>query len=210
MIASVEEFILYDDVQFTKNDWRNRNKIKTPQGLHWLTIPVGNDIRRTVRQVEPIEGWQLRHWKTLAANYARAPFFDEVAEWLRPMYDRETSDNLSQINRRFLEQICKALKIETKISNVWDYEAAEGRTERLVDLCARVDADVYVSGPAAKAYLDEALFRAAGINVEWFDYSGYPQYPQLWGGFEHGVSILDLLFNCGEKKSCLYMKYVKP
>lgn len=207
MIAGVDEFILYDDMQFTKNDWRNRNQIKTPNGLLWLTVPVGQDISRRIRDVLiPDNGWQERHWKSLFSNYARARCFDEVAAWLEPLYLGKPFKTLSGLNRTLIEAVCGYLGISTIISNSWDYDLGEGKTERLVRLCQQAGAGVYLSGPAARAYLDERLFNEAGIEVRWFDYSGYPSYPQLWGEFVHGVSIFDLLFNCG-KSSPEYMKF---
>lgn len=208
MIASVDEFILYDDMQFTKNDWRNRNQIKTPQGIQWLTIPVGQNINRRIRDVTYISRWKLKHWKTLKSNYQRTRFFEEIAEWLEPLYIDELSDNLSQTNRQFIEAICNYLNISTVISNSWDYNLIDGKTERLADLCIQTGGTEYISGPAAKDYIDEQVFSDLGVNLSWFDYSGYSEYPQLWGEFSHGVTILDLLFNCG-KDSALYMKYVK-
>ncbi|WP_346308588.1 WbqC family protein [Limnohabitans sp.] len=199
LIAAVDEFILYDDVQFTKNDWRNRNQIKTPNGLHWLSIPVGQNIRRLIRNVDISDHeWQAKHWKTLFANYSRAKAFEDIAKWLEPIYMIEQHSNLSALNRRLIEQICSYLEISTIIKNSWDYELGEGKTERLVNLCRQAGANIYISGPAAKSYLDESLFSDAGVQVAWFDYSGYSAYPQLWGDFIHGVSILDLLFNCGK------------
>lgn len=198
MIAAVDEFVLYDDVQFTKNDWRNRNRIKTPKGLEWLSIPVGDDIGRLIRDVElPDRRWRGKHWKTLEANYRRASCFEHTAAWLEPIYRAAEIGQLSEINRILIESVCKALGITTPIRYSWDYRATGERQERLMTLCEQAGADVYVSGPAAKAYLDERSFRERRIRLEWFDYSGYPVYPQLWGGFAHQVSILDLLFNCG-------------
>ena len=207
MIASVDEFILYDDVQFTKNDWRNRNQIKTPQGVQWLSIPVGQNISRRIRDVETDSAWQAKHWKTLAANYRRAPYFNEIAAWLEPLYMDHPLSHLSSLNRQFIEAICGYLSIPTKISYSWDYHLVDGKTERLVDLCMQAGASEYVSGPAAKDYIDEQAFREQGISFSWFDYAGYQEYPQLWGDFVHGVTILDLLFNCG-KDSPRYMKCV--
>ncbi|WP_319797367.1 WbqC family protein [Nitrobacter sp.] len=198
LIAAVDEFIIYDDMQFTKNDWRNRNKLKTPTGSKWLTVPVGQNISRRIRDVEILShGWQDKHWKSLIANYGRAPYFDFVTSWLMPLYLKERHSNLSAMNRQFLEVICKVLDINTRISNNWDYQLIEGKTERLVSICQQASAAEYISGPAARSYLDDILFASSGIKVTWFDYAGYPEYPQLWGPFEHGVSILDLLFNCG-------------
>ncbi|MGB3430509.1 WbqC family protein [Achromobacter sp.] len=209
LIAAVDEFVIYDEVQFTKNDWRNRNQIKTPQGVQWLSIPVGADIQRRICEVElPVGAWAEKHWKTLATNYGRAPFFDDIAGWLKPLYLERRYQRLSELNVVFIKAICGYLGIGTKISNSSDFEHTPGKTGRLVGLCRQAGAGRYISGPAAKAYLDESEFSAAGISVEWFDYAGYPAYPQLWGKFEHAVSILDLLFNCGATSS-QYMRYVK-
>ena len=209
MIASVDEFILYDDMQFTKNDWRNRNRIKTPSGPAWISVPVGAAIHRRIKDVELTDhSWQARHWKTLRANYSRAPAFDAVAVWLEPLYLAETHVSLSALNLCFIEAICGFLGIKTRISNSWDYNLGEGKTERLVDLCKQAGATTYVSGPAARDYLDESLFAGENIGVHWFDYAGYPEYRQLWGPFEPQVSILDLLFNCGTQ-SARFMKKVR-
>ena len=209
MIAAVDEFIIYDDVQFTKNDWRNRNKIKTPKGLEWLSIPVGQGINRRIRDVVIANSlWQDKHWKSIEANYSRAPHFDEVSSFLKPIYDKRAYNYLSQINRELIEAVCVFLGISTKIRNSWDYELGEGKTERLVDLCIQAGANEYISGPSAKNYINPQIFTEKEIKLTWFEYNNYPDYVQLWGGgFQHGVSIIDLLFNCG-KASPHYMKYI--
>jgi hypothetical protein len=209
LIAAVDEFVLYDDAQFTKNDWRNRNQIKTPQGPQWLTVPVGQNINRRIRDVALTDhGWQAKHWKTLETNYRRARCFDTVAERLAPIYLDRQHDHLSSLNRELIEAICEFLGIYTKLSNSWDYCLVEGKTQRLVSLCQQMGATEYVSGPSAKAYIDQNAFEEQGIKIIWFEYSGYPEYSQLWGGFVHSVSILDLLFNCG-KDAPEYMKWVQ-
>lgn len=206
MIAAVDEFIIYDDMQYTKNDWRNRNRIKTPKGMEWLTIPAGQDISRRIRDVELSDyRWQSKHWKSLVSNYSKSPYFREVAEWLEPLYLTKQHTNLSQINRTFIEAICNYLDIKTKITYSWDYILTEGKSERLSDLCVQAGANEYISGPAAKDYLDISVFSDQDIKVTWFDYSGYQDHPQLWGEFTQEVSILDLLFNCG-KTAPNYMK----
>jgi hypothetical protein len=208
MIAAVDEFIIYDDMQFTKNDWRNRNKIKTPNGVEWLSVPVGQDISRRIRDVViPDSRWQKKHWRTLEANYRRTPHFEEIAAWLAPLYLDENHINLSKLNRKLIETVCNYLGIKTKISNSWDYQLIEGKTERLLDLCKQADCYEYISGPAAKEYIQEQYFEESGIKLTWFDYAGYSEYPQLWGEFIHGVTILDLLFNCG-KEAHKFMRYV--
>lgn len=211
MIAAVDEFILYDDMQYTKNDWRNRNVIKTPQGLQWLTVPVNTKGRfgQTIRETK-IEGaqWAKSHWKTLSQNYRRAAYFNDVATWLEPLYLLDPPTHLSQLNRRFIEAICAYMGIKTIISNSWDYPLSKGKSERVADLCASAGAREYISGPTAKDYIEEAVFAERDIKLTWFDYAGYPEYPQLWGEFNHGVTILDLLFNCG-KDSHRHMRYVR-
>jgi hypothetical protein len=212
MIAAVDEFILYDDMQFTRRDWRNRNQIKTPQGVQWLTVPVqvkgkyDQKIKDTL-----IEGtdWAKAHWKALVANYRRAPYFEEVAIWLEPLYIAHSYTHISQLNRRFIEVVCHFLGIQTVISNSWDYVLLDGKTERLADLCKQAGGTEYISGPSAKNYLDETIFADMNIKLTWFDYMGYPEYPQVWGEFIHGVTILDLLFNCG-KDVHRYMRYLRP
>ena len=209
LIAAVDEFVFYDDVQFTKNDWRNRNRIKTPRGLEWLSIPVGQDIGRRIRDVElPDPRWQEKHWRTLEANYRRAAHFAEVAAVFEPLYRGRRHTHLSALNRELIEAVCRYLGIRTRLSNSWDYELAGDRVERLVELCLQAGADEYVTGPSARTYLDQSAFARRGINVVWFDYTGYSEYPQLWGGFSHEVTILDLLFNCGTD-AVRYMRFVK-
>jgi hypothetical protein len=212
MIAAVDEFILYDDMQFTRRDWRNRNLIKTAQGVQWLTIPVKvkGKYQQTIRETE-IAGsqWAQHHWKALVQNYSTAPFFSEIADWLQPLYFAEPPTHLSQLNHRFIEAICVFLGINTTISNSWDYPLTEGKTVRLADLCVSALGDEYISGPSAKDYIEEDVFSERGIKLTWFDYSGYPSYPQLWGDFTHGVSILDLLFNCGDD-SHRHMRFLRP
>jgi hypothetical protein len=211
MIAAVDEFILYDDMQYTRRDWRNRNQIKTPQGQQWITVPVKvkGKYLQTIRETE-IDGadWAEVHWKALSQNYRRAPHFDEVAAIFEPLYRQRQYTHLSVLNREFIDAVCGYLGITTKISNSWDYALIDGKTERLADLCAQADGTEYISGPAAKDYIEEHLFTKRGIKLSWFDYAGYTEYPQLWGDFTHGVTVLDLLFNCG-KDAPRYMKHVR-
>jgi len=200
LINSVDEFILYDDAQFTRRDWRNRNLIKTPRGLEWITIPVsvkGRYLQKICETRISEADWGERHWATLVHNYSKAPFFEPYRPIFEPLYGRQES-LLSAVNFGFINAICGILGVATRISWSMDYRPLkEGKTERLVDLCRRVAGTHYLSGPAARDYLDPALFDASGIGLSFFDYAGYPQYPQRFGTFEHGVTILDLLFNAG-------------
>lgn len=210
MIAAVDEFILYDDMQYTRRDWRNRNQIKTPKGVQWLTVPVQvkGKYHQTIRETE-LDGnaWAGAHWKAFQQNYRRASCFDEVAPLFEAIYLQRRHTHLSALNRELIEVVCSYLGITTRISNSWDYSLLEGKTERLADLCAQAGGAEYISGPAARDYIQEQVFADRGIRLSWFDYAGYPEYPQLWGEFTHGVTVLDLLFNCG-KEAPRYMKYV--
>jgi hypothetical protein len=210
MIAAVDEFILYDDMQYTRRDWRNRNQIKTPQGVQWLTVPVKvkGKYHQTIRETE-IDGmdWAKAHWKTLCQHYRRSKHFDDIAQQLEPLYIQNEYSHLTQLNRTLIEWVCMKLGIKTIISNSWDYQIIDGKTERLADLCAQAGGSEYISGPAARDYVDETVFIERCIKLTWFDYEGYPEYPQLWGDFTHFVSILDLLFNCGDDARA-YMRYV--
>ena len=208
IINQVDEFILYDDRQYTRRDWRNRNLIKTPSGLHWLTIPVQVKGRYTQRIDETLinDGrWAARHWKTIEQTYARAPHFEMFRDAIGRLYEESVETSLSNVNRRFLEGISRLLGIGTSFAWSTDYDASGDRTERLVSLCRSAGAQEYLSGPSARDYIDEAQFREAGIRLTYVDYSGYPEYPQLDGPFEHGVTILDLLFNTGPNATG-YMK----
>jgi len=211
LIASVDTFIIYDDMQYTRRDWRNRNKIKTDSGLKWLTIPVevkGKYHQKINETLIADDTWAKKHWQNLQQNYKNSPYFDDIAKWLEPLYSNMNTDSLSMCNTLLITEICEYLGIETAIQDSRDFTLAEGKSERLANLCQQVSATEYISGPAAKDYLDEAVFDQLDINVKWFDYSDYPAYDQQHGEFEHFVTILDLLFNTG-KNAVNYMKYVK-
>lgn len=199
LMNSVDEFVLYDDMQYTKNDWRNRNKIKTDQGVQWLTIPVRQThLAQTIRETETASDlWRTKHWKTLAHAYGGSAHFDEVGALLEPLYLRSAETRLSAVNHAFIEAINRYLGIATRLRWSSEFQLTGGRSERLVDLCRQTGADTYLTGPSALDYLEPGLFEQAEIAIEVASYAGYPQYPQLHPPFEHGVSVVDLMFNMG-------------
>jgi hypothetical protein len=209
LIRAVDEFILLDDVQFTKRDWRTRNRIKTQHGPAWLTIPVqskGRYLQTIADTVVSEPQWGERHWKTLCGSYARAPFFSRYAPLVAPLYSPSPGEErLSAINHRFISAVCRELAIPTSLTWSSEYDVPVGRNERLVSLCASAGATEYLSGPSARGYIDESQFARAGIHVRYADYSGYPEYPQIHPPFEHHVSVLDLLF-CTGGNALEYMK----
>ena len=200
LINSVDEFILYDDVQYTIRDWRNRNLIKTSSGPLWLTIPVqvkGKYLQKIkdTRISDPT--WRRRHWATIAHSYSRAKYFPMHKELFEELYLQADDKLLSELNYRFIVAICRILGIRTTISWSMDYNLIGDKTERLVHLCQQAGATAYLSGPLAKAYLDEELFRKEGIVVSYMDYSGYREYTQLYPPFRPQLSTIDLLLNEG-------------
>lgn len=203
LIDSVDEFIFYDEMQYTKNDWRNRNKIKSPNGLHWLTIPVRHvSLRQKINETKVADSnWNGRHFQTIKQFYRKAAYFNVFEHYLENLYLSCRFSLLSEINFHFIESLCDVLKIKTKLSWSHNYGLAkdEGKTERLIDLIIKAGGTEYVSGPAARSYIDANLFQRAGIKLSWVDYSCYPEYSQLYPPFEHGVSIIDLLLNQGSE-----------
>ena len=200
LIRDVDEFILFDDVQFTKRDWRSRNRIKTPQGLLWLSVPVqtkGKYLQAIKDTKVSDPSWNEQHWRTISTHYAKAPFFAKYRDSLAALYAECTDTHLSQNNRRLTEGLCGMLGIPTKLSWSSDYIVIPGKTERLVSLCQQANATEYLSGPAARDYLQPELFEQAGITLRYADYAGYPEYPQLYPPFEHFVSVIDLLVSVG-------------
>ena len=198
LINAVDEFVLLDDVQYTRRDWRNRNQIKTPQGPLWLSVPVeakGNYLQQ-IKDVR-IDGksWATAHWRTIESNYSRAASFEEVRDWLKPIYLDREHELLSDLNRSMIESVNKCLGINTRIWDSGKFSLKGDKSERLLAICLESGATQYLSGPSARGYLDTALFLRHGVEVQWMKYPSYKPYQQLWGGFIGNLSILDFLFN---------------
>lgn len=203
IINMVDEFILYDDMQYTRRDWRNRNKIVTKDGLLWLSIPViskGKFYQKIKDTKVSDHKWVDCHWKAIQCNYSKAEYFDLYADRIKEVYYTcKNMDFLSEINYIFIKEICDILGIHTKITWSSDYHLADGKTERLIGLVKEAGGSIYLSGPSAKNYIVPDLFCEAGLGLEWMDYTGYPEYTQQYDSFEHNVSVLDLIFNEGSE-----------
>jgi WbqC-like protein family len=201
ILGAVDDFVIYDVVQFTKNDWRNRNRIKTRNGPVWLTIPVQSSGKfgqtiATTRVADP--AWADRHWRSLAQAYARAPFFAQYEAAIGATYQRcRVIDELSRINLEFITLVAGLMGLTTPLHDAADLPMLGDRTGRLVSICGALGATEYLSGPSAREYLDLAQFTAAGIAVSFADYSGYQPYPQGPGPFASSVTALDLLCHTG-------------
>lgn len=208
-IASVDTFVLFDNVDYVRRTWYSRNCIKVGEGkTKWLSIPVdySQSTPTTIHRTPIQAAFAKTHLDAIRASYSKAPFFSQYFPALEEkLLKLEKQPFLSDVTIPLIEWILAILGIKTTILRSSDYDTHGKATEKLLHLCQKIGATHYVSGPAAKVYFKENLFNEAGISVSWMDYSGYPEYPQLHGTFTHGVTILDLLFTVGEEATN-YMK----
>jgi len=211
IIRSVDEFVIMDDVQYTRRDWRNRNIIKTKYGLKWLTIPVSTKGKyfQLIKDVEIVDRqWAQNHWNLISESYRTAPWFSKFGGFIHELYEEAGSLNyLSEINILMIKRINRVLGINTVISNSSDFKVSEDKNQRLIDICNQCGANGYLTGPLAKQYINQQLFFENNITISWIDYDGYKTYPQQHGNYCHNVSIIDLLLNTGDD-ALLYFKGV--
>lgn len=195
----VDEFVIFDTAQYTRSDWRNRNKIYTDQGLHWLSIPIRQvSLKQNILGTKITdEKWSVKHWRSISQSYSKSKFFNDYAAVFEEFYLNCSEVYLSKINYSLIRIVNDILDISTKITSSSDYCLVEGQTEKLLNICKQANANIYLSGPAAKIYFDTSLAEKMGVSIEWIDYTGYPEYTQLHSPFEHSVTILDLIFNEG-------------
>jgi len=194
-------FIIYDDVQYDKHGWRNRNRIKTAQGVQWLTIPVlikkqDNPLIKEVLINNKVD-WRRTHLKSIKQSYSRAPFFDTYFEIFEEIYSKEWKF-LIDIDMAFISALMEKLGLTTEIRFSSSLGITGKGTQRLVDICLHLGASEYLTGDAAEDYLDESLFRLNGIELQYHHYQ-HPVYNQLYGEFIPYLSVIDLLFNHGEE-----------
>jgi hypothetical protein len=197
-IREVDLFIIHDDIQYTKGDWRNRNKIKTPRGAEWITVPVHYRQSSQLIEETPIDysnPWARNMLNRIRDSYQKAPclepYFSELSELLL-----EPAETISDLNVRIIHWVCSHLEIKTPLTFSRDYNPQGAKTERLIGILKQVKASTYLSGPTAKAYLEPERFEQAGIKLEYKVYD-YPEYEQLYPPFEPAVSVIDLLFMLG-------------
>jgi hypothetical protein len=201
VIHDADIFIFYDDVKYTKNDWRNRNIIRGPTGSFWLTIPVSNrSVNDQIKQVQISDSrWQKKHLQAIISSYSRSNHFEAHLDLIEDIYKKNIWTNLAALNEYIIKTISTILGIRVVFLKSSDFSLQGTKLDRLMDLLDQVGADEYISGPSARGYIDESRFEMADIKLTYKEYS-YPEYPQLWKeGFLHNVSILDLLFNTGDK-----------
>jgi hypothetical protein len=190
-------FVILDVVQYEKNEWQNRNRVRTAQGWQWLTVPVHYRFPERIREVriEDRSGWRRKHWLALEQSYRKAPFFALVAPQLEPLYTTAW-EWLVDLNLAGMERMGRALGLAWGPRRASELELAEEPNQRLIDICRQVGADCYLAGSGSRQYLQQSLFEAAGISVEFQEFTP-PVYPQRYDPFIPSLSMVDMLFNCG-------------
>lgn len=201
-INQADVFVFYDDVQYDKHGWRNRNRIKSRQGGQWLTIPVhskGVVIENTpILQVEIAweQPWNERHWRAIRETYGKAPFFKTYADWLEDVFHRQP-ERLADFTIPLTIEISEKLGIShTRFLRSSELHAEGQKTDRLIQILTQLGATHYLSGPSASSYIEEDKFQQTGIHLEYMQYN-YPEYPQLYPPFDPFVTVLDLLLMTG-------------
>jgi len=197
IIKRSDIFVFLDDVQYTTGDWRNRNLIKTKDGVQWLTIPVGDNIHRKINEVSiDTWDWQKDHYNKIYYAYRKAPYFKLFNDWLEEIYLDGIWGNLSILNQGLIKSVTGLLGYKTKFMNSTEIKCEGKKQDKLISTLKTLGADCYLSGPAGKNYINENDFTKSGIKIEWMEYN-YPEYPQLHGKFVHEVSIIDMIMNLG-------------
>ncbi len=196
LIHDADVFVFYDEVQYTKNDWRNRNKIYTKNGLQWLTIPVSAEAtKHKISEVRLNSSWQKLHFKSLQNGYQSAPFYFQLEELMEDYLLKHTWQSLSEVNHYLITQISRKIGIHTQFKNSTDFNLEGNRVEKLISILQQIGATEYITGPAASSYLENysSLFTANNILLTYKKYPNYKPYVQLAQPFESNVSILDLI-----------------
>ena len=190
-------FVLLDTVQFKKNEWQNRNRIRTAQGWQYLTVPVLHEFPQRLDQVliNNQTDWRRKHQTALETHYRKAQHYDPYAPAFRDLYSRAW-ERLAPLNIEVIRVLTEAFGITTKLVEASRLTARDEQTGRLVDLCNALGADRYLAGDGGRAYMNLAEFAAAGITVEFQEFA-HPEYAQAYTPFSTGMSAIDLLFNCG-------------
>lgn len=199
LINDANVFVYYDEVKYTKNDWRNRNKLYSANGEQWLTIPISKDaVRLKISEVQMEDpSWQELHYKSIYYAYKKAPFFEQITALLDDVYVQHKWRSLSELNHYLIEKISRLIGIKTVFRNANEFDLSGERVDRLINILKQLKATEYISGPAAKDYLtgSEKLFEQNNIQLIYKDYSNYTPYRQMTTPFNHAVSIIDLLVN---------------
>jgi len=199
-INNADIFVYLDDVKDTRGSFSNRNKVKSPQGEQWFTVPVTTkNIRIDLVEIVWYENWMGHHLDILEHLYSKAKYYSEYIELIDFTYDYAKWKYLSKLNEAMLFWIFIKLKLFPEVYHSSDLNIKTTKSQRLIDICKKVGGDTYLSGLGAKEYVDVDLFKKEGIEVIFQDYQ-QPKYKQRFGEFVPNLSVIDALFNCGEEK----------
>lgn len=206
-IALADMFVSFNQVQYQPKDWNNRNQIKTPQGPIWLSVPVLRKgyLEKTISDIEinNNEPWARKHWKSLQVAYSKAPYFKRYKEFFEDVYGRRW-DRLVDLNEAMLRGFLDILGIDVPVRSAGDWNFSGAKSDLVLDMCIQTKASEYIFGANGRDYADEKAFSAAGVKVHFQDYV-HPTYPQQHGNFIPYMSIVDLLFNCGDESYSVLM-----
>ncbi|NQT32156.1 MAG: WbqC family protein [Candidatus Omnitrophica bacterium] len=196
----VDVFVLLDDVQYKKNEWQNRNKIRNAESWQWITVPVIYEFGQLIKdiKIDNHGSWRSKHLKSIELNYSHAPFLEEHLPCFKETLSKEW-ELLADINIEFIHRIKEALGISTELCVSSSMNIQTASTERLVDICKGLKADTYLAGAGGAEYMDVDLFKKNGIGLEFQNYT-HPKYPQAYKGFQPNMAVIDLLF-CRGKES---------
>jgi hypothetical protein len=207
-ISLADSFVSFNQVQYLTKDWNNRNRIKTPQGPMWLTVPVLSKgyLKKKITEIEINNSlpWRRQHWRSLLANYRRSPYFQNFSDFFEDVYQREWHF-LAELDEYMLKWFLKTLGIQTRFLDASQFEFQGAKSELVLDMCRQLRADTCVFGALGKEYVKVEEFETAGIKVVFQDYN-HPTYPQQHGAFVSHLSIVDLLFNCGPDSLAILKK----
>jgi hypothetical protein len=200
IINDVDIFVFYDTVQYSKRSWINRNRIKSPLGTRWISVPVRASTKFAINEtLVSGDAWKEQHFSALRQSYSKCDYWDVVEDLFAPA--RKTNINtISELNQLLVGEICQYLGISTQLLCSSSIPQVGSKSERLISIMEHIGADSYLSGPAAKSYIGRE-FHDAGIELCWKNYEGYPEYPQPHGEFDHHVSIVDLIASQGPKSN---------
>ncbi len=205
-IQNSDYFVFLDNVQFTRRDWRTRNRIRTPQGAEWLNVPIlqPDSHHKLIENVSVLnDSFLEKHLETIRRNYTRAKQFDPNWKELHSVLFDSYNANLSTFNQKIIKNISKRFALECKFLKANQFENSTDPTQRLLNICLSLNATKYQTGPKAMEYLDVSKFNSKGIEVIWANYD-FKGYDQLWDlDFDPNLSVVDLILNVGFNKDYL-------
>jgi len=207
-ILKSDVFVFLDDAQYKKNEWQNRNRIKGPNGLVWLTVPVSFNFGDRINEVKIVEdGWQKKHLNSIKSAYSKSNYFKDFFPYIENLLSKKY-ENLSVLNIKCVEMILDYLGIKKEIVISSTLKINKTKTERLVEIVKRLNGDTYLSGDGGHSYLDEEVFEKNQIKLIYLNYKPV-RYNQLWGDFIENLSVIDLIFNEGREKTLRILNYDK-